>query len=349
MKFTLLSRDDFRESVYARDKFRCVVCGEPGVDAHHIIERRLFPDGGYYLDNGVTVCATHHLDCERTLISPDELRAMRGINQVVLPGHLYSDEQYDKWGNIMLANGQRLKGELFFDESVQKVLADGGVLDLFSSRVKYPRTHHLPWSDGMNDDDRRISSMDAFIGQRVIVTEKKDGENTTMYNDCMHARSVDSRNHESRNWVKARVWAQIAGDIPTGWRVCGENLFAQHSIAYCGLKSYFLGFSIWDERNIKLPWDETLQWFELLGLEPVPVLYDGIYDEKAIRALYNPKLHHDSVEGYVISLADAIPYGQFRSKVAKFVRAGHVQTAKHWMSGQRVVPNRLLAIQTSNE
>ena len=30
-----------------------------------------------------------------------------------------------------------------------------------------------------------------------------------------------------------------------------------------------------------------------------------------------------------------------RLSMAKFVRAGHVQTAKHWMHGQRVVPNHL--------
>lgn len=43
----LLTRDDFRESVLKRDGYRCVVCGttERKLDAHHIIERRLFADG----------------------------------------------------------------------------------------------------------------------------------------------------------------------------------------------------------------------------------------------------------------------------------------------------------------
>ena len=50
----LLTRDQFREIVFERDAKRCVICHCPGQDAHHIIERRLFPDEGYYLENGAT-------------------------------------------------------------------------------------------------------------------------------------------------------------------------------------------------------------------------------------------------------------------------------------------------------
>lgn len=60
----LLSRDAFRESVFARDKRTCVFCECPAVDAHHIIKRRLWPDGGYYLDNGASVCEAHHVQCD---------------------------------------------------------------------------------------------------------------------------------------------------------------------------------------------------------------------------------------------------------------------------------------------
>jgi hypothetical protein len=40
-------------------------------------------------------------------------------------------------------------------------------------------------------------------------------------------------------------------------------------------------------------------------------------------------------------IADQISYGQFRNYVGKFVRKDHVQTIKHWMYGQQVVPNIL--------
>lgn len=337
----LLSRDEFRSRVLARNAGLCVFCSKPAVDAHHIIERRLWPDGGYYLDNGAGVCSEHHLACERTEISVEEVRAACGITRIVVPPHLYPDHRYDKWGNHVLQNGQRLKGELFADESVQKVLREGGALALFAPWVKYPRTHHLPWSEGLQDDDRVIPTLSELIGQEVVVTEKMDGENTTLYRDHMHARSVDGSSHPSRAWVK-NIWAGFASDIPEGWRVCGENMYAKHSIGYDHLPSYFLGFSIWNERNECLSWDDTQEWFDLLGIESVPVLYRGVFDEKTIRALWDPARSNEC-EGYVVRRADAISYGAFRTQMGKFVRKGHVQTTKHWRHGQPIIPNGLVS------
>ncbi len=356
-KAKLLTRDQFREGVFARDGHRCVFCKrsaeetpEGKLDAHHILERRLFgaahEQGGYFLNNGASVCEEHHLACERTTISVQEVYDACGITRRVLPDHLYADFEYDKWGNIEQPTGQRLKGELFFDESVQKVLRDGGVLDRFVAYVKYPRTNHLPWSEGLNEDDRILADVSGFVGRRVIVTEKEDGEQTNMYRDHYHARSVESAHHESQGWCK-NFWSQICGDIPEGWRVCGENLYAKHSIAYDNLPSYFMGFGIWNERNVCLSWDETLEWFDLLGVTPVPVLYDGIYDEAAIRALYDSDKDWETREGYVIRVADAFPYSQFRTSVGKFVRRGHVQTTKHWKHGQRVEKNGLAVVAKS--
>ena len=150
---------------------------------------------------------------------------------------------------------------------------------------------------------------------------------------------MDGRSHSSRDWLK-QFWSGFSADIPKAWRVCGENLYAKHSIGYSALPSFFLGFSVWNERNICLPWDETLEWFQLLGITPVPVVYDGIFDEKKIRALWDPD-RWESVEGYVLRVADEIPYGDFRKKIAKFVRKNHVQTVKHWMHGQAITKNLL--------
>ena len=135
------------------------------------------------------MCEEHHFACEMTTISVEQVREACGIRKAVIPSHLYDDQVYDKSGNLVMANGTRLKGaELFFDESVQKVLTAGGVLADSSDRIKYPRSHHAPWSEGMHGDDRRIAGMDAFVGKRVIVTEKKDGENTTLTQTaCMPA------------------------------------------------------------------------------------------------------------------------------------------------------------------
>lgn len=336
----LLTREQFRDQVFLRDGGRCVFCESPAVDAHHILERRLWPDGGYYLNNGASVCGLHHLECEKTRISVEDVRTAAKITKPAIPPHLYDDQSYDKWGNPILSNGLRLKGDLFFDESIQKILKAAGVLELFCEYVKYPRTYHLPWSESVNSDDRIIQSLDGFFGKRVVVTEKMDGENTSMYTDYIHARSVDGRNHPSRNWVK-QFWSKISGDIPSGWRVCGENLYAEHSIKYDDLQSYFMGFSIWNEKNNCLPWDETQEWFNLLGVCSVPVLYDGIFDETMIKKLWDSK-NSERSEGYVVRIADEIPYSSFNKFVAKFVRKNHVQTVKHWMYGQPVKPNGIL-------
>ena len=85
---------------------------------------------------------------------------------------------------------------------------------------------------------------------------------------------------------------------------------------------------------------ETQEWFNLLDIESVPVLYDNIFDEKAIRGLFSNK-NWETMEGYVIRLADKFSYGEFNKKVGKFVRKNHIQTVKHWMHGQPLEKNKL--------
>ena len=107
-KSDLLDRDSFRKGVLQRDGYRCVICGASGVrlDAHHIIERRLWDDGGYYLDNGATLCDEKtwdgpgpntgsdigcHMLAEQTTIACNDIRAAAKIRRVIIPDHLYAD------------------------------------------------------------------------------------------------------------------------------------------------------------------------------------------------------------------------------------------------------------------
>lgn len=329
-KSELLTRDSFRESVFDRDGHKCVVCGAPAQDAHHIMERRLWVDGGYFLGNGASLCGSCHYAAEETMISCDAIRAAAGIERVWLPPHLYRDQPYDKWGNPILPNGTRLRGELFHDPSVQKVLAP--VLNVFTTWVKYPRTYHLPWSPGVGKDDRVMgSSFDAHAGL-VVVTLKMDGENTSMYRDHIHARSLTYEPHPSRSLVKA-LHAQIAYDIPPGWRLCGENVTAKHSIGYEDLPGPFMLFSVWDDRNVCLPWDETLEWAQLLDLPVVEPFFTGVFDQREIHSRFLARFV-DKHEGYVVRQDGPIPYSDFRNRVGKWVRPNHVQTHGHWMRQQ---------------
>lgn len=335
-----LGREKFRELVFARDDNKCVVCGDPAQDAHHIMERRLFDDGGYYLDNGASLCGACHLGAEQTSLSPETIRARAGIQTVWLPDHLYPDYEYDKWGNIMNANGTRIKGELFFDESVQKALAAGGKLGLFMDYVKYPRTYHLPFSRGRTDDDKALLDTSYLLSKRVVVTVKMDGENTSGYwNGKVHARSLDSRSHPSQDYIRNKLGA-ILFELPKGWRICGENLYAKHTIPYSGLGDYFQLFSIWNDKNECLSWDETLEWAALLGLKTVPVLFQGEATDEILRNLYEPSFQGNLCEGFVVRRENSFTYGEFRRKVAKFVRANHVTENIHWLK-KAVVPNEL--------
>lgn len=334
----LMTRDEFREAVFERDNSRCVVCGEYADAAHHLYERKLWTDGGYYLDNGASLCKDHHIEAERTDLSIETLAELSGIKRVPLPQLLESGYVYDKWGNVLLPDGTRMHGLLSKDWSVQKILLG----KTFSDYFKHPRTSHLPWSNPGKDDITVPLNYEDRM--KVVITEKMDGENTTIYHNYLHTRSIDSGYHESRNWVKnfASKWQFELGP---GMRVCGENLYALHSIAYRNLPSYFLGFSIW-QNDICLSWTETEDWFGLLEIEPVRVLFIGYWDEaqrwcdKLTDPAKDLALFSDTSEGYVIR-----PYGRFgmldyTKLVGKYVRPNHVTTDTHWRS-QKVIRNEL--------
>lgn len=203
-------------------------------------------------------------------------------------------------------------------------------------KIKYPRTYHLEWSEGKSSDDKTQFDLSNFEGNEIIITEKMDGENTTMMNEYYYARSLDSNNHPSRNFVKG-IWGNIKHNIPVDFRICGENLYAQHSLIYKDLPSYFMVFSIWDKEKC-LSWDETVEYCNLLGLTPVNVLYRGIFDLDLIKKF---KIDTNKQEGFVIRLASAFMLDDFQKCVVKWVRKGHVQTDEHWMN-KVIIPNSLI-------
>lgn len=125
MYMKLLTREIFKEKSLKRDKYQCVFCKrKQSLAVHHIIDRKLFTDGGYYLDNGATVCDEHHWSCEKTDISVEDVRKACGITNIVLPDNFDIYQKYDKWGNFILPNGKRKAGPMFFEENVQKILKD---------------------------------------------------------------------------------------------------------------------------------------------------------------------------------------------------------------------------------
>lgn len=203
---------------------------------------------------------------------------------------------------------------------------------------KYPRTYHLPWSCGLQSDDKLAQNLD-FLNGEVIVTEKLDGSNFSLYSDNIHARSLDGRDHESFHWIK-QYHAAIKYLIPNGFRVCGEYLFAKHSISYQNLESYFCIFSVW-EGDSCLSWDDTISFATERGLILVPILYRGVWEnpwEGFHKKIWT--LDENTHEGYVVRNSSHFKYEDFTKNIAKYVRKNHVQTDQHW-SRQQITKNKL--------
>lgn len=207
---------------------------------------------------------------------------------------------------------------------------------------KYPKTFHFSWSKpDPHGNDRVHNNVDHFINKEIIVTEKLDGENTSMYCNKIHARSIDSGYHPSRTWIKA-LHASVCYNIPKGFRICGENMQAKHAILYDNLPSYFFVFGIYNDSNVCLSWDETIALSNSLGLQTVPILYRGIWDEQKVQACFTARsvFGNSAQEGYVCRKVDEFSYNDFIYSVSKFVRLFHVAGNEHW--SKEYIPNKLI-------
>lgn len=210
---------------------------------------------------------------------------------------------------------------------------------------KYPRTFHLPYSPKRGSDDKVLIDDSDFEGKHVVVMEKMDGENTTIYANHLHARSLDSTKDESHRWLERFrnfITPQLnqLSSFDNNWRICGENLFYKHTVFYQDLESVFLGYSIWLEdksenegKNESLSWQATLSIFDKIGISYPTLIYEGIYDKKAILEYfeeYKVKKNRQ-VEGFVIRLKDSFLYEDFSKSVAKYVCDDfEITSSKHW-------------------
>lgn len=211
------------------------------------------------------------------------------------------------------------------------------------NQYKYPRSHHLPFSLGLQNDDKRMSNEHCFNGKDIVVTVKMDGENTTLYRDGLHARSLDSGHHPSRTIVK-QLHGNVKHLIPEGWRICGENLQCKKSIHYTDLESFFYVFSVWNQKNEALSYLDTKQFCKDLGLTHVEVV-DCILDfgkeegMSKLDTIYKEVVERGH-EGIVVRNSASFHFDDFQENLAKSVRKDHVQTSVHWMRS-KLIPNKL--------
>lgn len=325
-------RADFRKNVFTRDDNHCVVpfCNKPVADAHHIIERALWKDeaeqGGYLVDNGVSVCEVHHRHAEKDFIPPQALRQWARIPRRVLPKQLDASKVYTKWG-IELTPPNR---------------------DL----VKYPHTRYLnftPGCDKLDVDECGYIETEKLLDKPLVITLKLDGSNVKLTSEIVTARNGHSAPHKSFDLLKARH-SSFKHLIPRNISVFAEWLYAKHSIHYRGdnaLNSLLQVFAVYDhDTQLWYGWLDVCAFALSLGLQTVPELgfraYQQPWELQADAEIIGNAHIRNGHEGLVIRSWYPFHWSQFGDNVAKFVRANHVTTDKHW-SRQPLVKNEVRA------
>jgi hypothetical protein len=201
---------------------------------------------------------------------------------------------------------------------------------------KYFRTPHLPYSPGGTSDDKRLARDDHFLGEEIVVTEKMDGSNVCLTSEAVFARShASAPSHPSFAPLKA-LHATLRGQIPTGISIFGEWVFAEHSIAYSALPSHLMVFAVRDDETGEwLSWDDVCFFAQELGFQTVPVLFRGeTRDLKRLVAGLDRASRCGAAEKEGIVVRKACAWSDPTTSIAKFVRADHVQTDKHWKTQQ---------------
>lgn len=193
---------------------------------------------------------------------------------------------------------------------------------------KYPKTPYLPFSPSIAREDRIITDLSRLTSEYVEVTEKRDGENVTIYRDKWHCRSLDSKPQPYHSYLQNCIVSRILHQIPKSYRICGEYLYAEHSIHYSDLTDFFEVFSVWDGDKC-LPTVEVMRICDYFGLQYVPEFYFGPYDPKLIMGIGEDVVKRGG-EGIVVRVAGEFLYQDFEKCVAKYVRKDHVQEGPHW-------------------
>lgn len=206
--------------------------------------------------------------------------------------------------------------------------------------TKYPRTYHLPFSKGLQNDDRKVEEdwWEHLKGKELILSEKLDGENQSVYKSGVYARShaTPTTNPWSINMTeRGGVYDQVKNFLGENEGIYGENMYGIHSITYNKLPAYFFMFASRDDKRW-YSWNEVEEMAMILGLPTVPVLckkkYETISELKKdiIYFMKQGSNYGDTIEGIVIRNADTFPLEDFSKNVVKYVRKNHVQTDEHW-------------------
>lgn len=196
---------------------------------------------------------------------------------------------------------------------------------------------------------KRITKLDTTLEKFDITVE--DNHNFFANNILVHncalkgSEGVMARSHgqetscSSFNYIKnVHYYPNMQDIIDQNLIVCGENLFAIHSIEYSNLQDFFYVYHIVDgNSNTFIDYDDMVQWATTHNMLVVPEVYRGTIPslqwlEKFMAdELKKPSNLGGVKEGFVVRVKSAFPVEDFSKHVFKYVRKGHVATPeKHW-------------------
>lgn len=121
----------------------------------------------------------------------------------------------------------------------------------------YPRIPHLPPGRGASRDDGVLTPSQArpFFEEEVVVEEKLDGANVTLWLDELGVVQPVTRGGRGaldragqlgplRAWVAERS-DDLRGLLEGGWVLYGEWLWLSHGISYGRLPDWLIGIDLW--------------------------------------------------------------------------------------------------------
>jgi len=280
-------RGNFRRVVFERDGCRCIapgcgVRGEDLLDAHHILSRKIMPDGGYVLENGVSLCKEkHHLEAENGKIDVPTIRRLIGQ---LKDDYRHSFRKFPK---------------------VQKH-PDFPTLEQDEEDAE-PYSNTIDWK-----------FMDThFHNSMWLVQEKVDGSNLGIgFNGDgspylqtrgqvadPHTMNIYSTSQE-RNVKYAIQWAwehlEQIQKLPPTWMVYGEWMRYRHTVPYYELPDWFIAFAVHDGEKFLLPQD-TLVFLRGLGFRVPPNIdLNSLRTEEIERATRKGLWTSGAAEGVVI-------------------------------------------------
>ncbi len=177
-----------------------------------------------------------------------------------------------------------------------------------------------------------------LLSGKVVVEEKMDGANVGIirHKQGFHLQKrgslVGPSTHEQfnffYNWANKKY--NDIMEIPIGYLVYAELLFAVHSIFYDKLPDYILVFDVWDGERF-LDKQERNEFCYKYNFKQVPFIYDGYLSLEDLFPFIPDKSDcGEQAEGIIVKKYKGKEY--FRGKIVKPEFIKHLDESDHWMN-----------------